>query len=153
MASPSQVAFRIVGANGKKKSCVICVDAAHTDAQIDAFVLQIDQLLDDVIDGFIDEVTVTRQATFSVTGTTAADNRHVSHGGLLSFDATGIDLRHSLYIPTFALSLIDNNNAIANAGATAAFVTALLSGTNCDVTDRYGNDLSSFLSGRDVNRK
>jgi hypothetical protein len=154
MASPSLVSFRIVGANGAKKSMVIPVASASTQAEIEAFVAEIDQLLDNCIDGYIDLVTVTKSVSFSVTGDTAAADRHVDDGGLLSFSATGIDLKYGIYVPTFALSLItDTSKDIANAGATATFLAALLGGANVDVTDRNDHVLSGFLKGTRVSRK
>lgn len=154
MASPSLVSFRIVGANGAKKSMVIPVSSANTQTEIEAFVAEIDQLLDNCIDGYIDLVTVTKSVAFSVTGTSALADRHVDDGGLLSFSATGIDLKYGIYVPTYALSLItDTSKDIANSGATATLTSALLGGANADVVDRNDHALASFLKGTRVTRK
>jgi hypothetical protein len=147
------ISFKIEGADGKTKSCVFPVPSTHTETNINDFVARIDQLLDDCIDGFITAVTVNRAVSHSVTGSSAAADRQVDDGGLLSFAVTGSPYSTGIYVPTYALSLIDDNKSIANSGASATLIAALLAGTDCDVSDKYGNVLASFSSGRRAHRK
>ncbi len=153
MASPSQVSFQIEDARGKTKSVVFHVDSTNTQAEIEAFVLEIDQLLDDCLDGYITQVTVTKQVSFSVSGSSAAADSKTSHGGLLTFAATGINRAHGIYIPAYARTEIEDSGSIENTDDTAVLLTALLGGANVALTDAYDNALATFSSGEQRDRK
>jgi len=148
------ISFKISDAAGKSKSIVFpCPDTA-TYAEVCAFVTQIDSLVDGVISGIIDSASV--QMACPIDGglnATPADDMLVEDGGLLGFSVTGSAYRTGLYIPTYSQSLIGNDKDIPNAGATASLITALLSGTNVDVTDKWENPLAAFLKGTRVHRK
>jgi len=77
----------------------------------------------------------------------------VQDGGLLGFSVADSEYRTSIYIPTYSETLIDNYRVIADAGATAALLTAMLAGANADVSDKDGNIISAFLGGTRRHRK
>lgn len=148
------VSMKITDAGGNSKSVVFpCPDTA-TYAEIAAFVLQVDSLVDACISGIIDSAQVTMSCPIDgALNPTPADDMLVSDGGLLGFSATGTAYRSGIYIPTYASALIGNDKDIPNSGATATLITALLGGTNIDVSDKFENQLDAFLSGAKVHRK
>jgi hypothetical protein len=84
---------------------------------------------------------------------TPADDMLVTTGGRITMNVTGTPYADSFYLPTLATTLYDNNGVVENAGAMATLVTALLSGTNIDVSNRHEQLWASFRSGARANRK
>lgn len=146
--------FTILDSAGKTKSVVVPMADTESITDIQTFVTNHAALLDAVIGGVIQSAQV--QYALTLPGglnATPADDMPVSRGGLFAFSATGTAYRKSIYVPTVLASLISNDGDIPNAGATATWITDLLSGTEISPTDNYENVLASFLSGSRVNRK
>lgn len=148
------VSFTIQGAEGKKRALTIPVDDSSTHAELLAFALEMDGLLDAIIGGIILGCNVSLNLPVDpLLETTALDDYWVSNGGLLSFAATGTPYRSSLYVPTLNKQHIANDKSIENVGVMNNFIAALLGGANVTASDKEGNALASFLSGRAVDRK
>lgn len=148
------VTMTITDAGGNSKSVVLPVPDTATYAEICSFVLEIDSLVDAVISGIIESAQVTMNCPIDGgLNSTPADDMLVSDGGILGFAVSGSVYRTSIYIPTYAANLMSNDKDIPNSGATASLVTALLGGANADVSDKFENVISAFLSGTKVHRK
>lgn len=151
---PNLIAFKITDAAGRAKSAVFPVNSDATVTEMNAFVSQIAPLVDNCIDGILSAATVTIALSLpGGLGSTPADDKLVEDGGLLAFDAADTDYRSSIWIPAIADTAVDNYKTIANAGSIATLVTAILSGTNCNVQDKHSNALTAFLSGKRTYRK
>ena len=146
--------YQVTDAAGETKSVVIPMADTEAIADIQTFVTNHTALLDAVVDGVITKATVSYALTLpgGLDATPEADML-VSTGGLFSFTATGTGYRKSIYVPTVKNTLISDSKDIPNAGAVAAWITDLLSGTEVSPTDNYENVLAAFLSGTRVNRK
>ena len=148
------ISWKITDAAGAAKSIVMQCADTETYANIALFVLQVDSLLDAVVDVVITSATVAMNCPIDGgLDETPEDDMLVGDGGVMGFAVTGSAYRTSMFIPTVKLNLIGNDRDIANAGATAALITALLSETNIALTDKHENVLASFLSGTRRSRK
>lgn len=148
------ISFKITDSAGKSKSLVFSTPDTATYAECAAFVLQVDSLVDACISGIVSSASVTMSLPIDgALNSTPADDMLVSDGGLLSFDVTGTAYRDSIFIPTVALALMGNDKDIPNTGDMATLITALLSGTNIDLSNKYEQLYASFLSGTRSHRK
>lgn len=148
------ISMKITDAGGKSKSIVFPTPDTATYAEVCAFILEIDSLVDACISGIISSALVSMNCPIDGgLNSTPGDDMLVSDGGLLGFTATGTDYRSGIYIPTVATALMGNDKDIPNSGVMATLITALLGGANIDVSDRYENHLAAFLSGSKVHRK
>lgn len=149
--------YQITDEGGKTRNVVLPVPDTYTVVQAQAFTDVFLDKLDNAIGGIITKAAILFNLSLSGMafgkGTPVADHP-VKHGGLLGFAVNGSVYRHSIYIPTYLQTLIDENQSIANAGASAALITSILSGEAViSVSDLHENDLITFLSGRGVDRK
>jgi len=157
MADPHLLGIQITDEGGRKRNVVYPVQSTATVAQIQTFVDAHLDKLDNVVGGLVTGAFVTLSLSIGglAQGKGAAVADHsVKNGGLLGFTATGTKYRASIYVPSFLGTLIDAQDSIADAGATAVLITSILSGeANISICDLAGRDLVSFLGGNAVHRK
>jgi len=148
------ITFKITDSGGKSKSIVMQCADTETYADIALFVLQVDSLIDTVIDGVITSAQVSMNCPIDGgLNATPVDDMLVSDGALLGFAVTGSAYRDAFYIPTVKLTLMGNDKDVPNASDMATLITALLSGTNIDLTNKHEQVYASFLTGSRVSRK
>lgn len=149
------VAFEITDAGGEKRNFTVPVNADATLVEIQAFMEQVADPLDDVSGGRLTAAYVTFSldiAGIDIKSTPVADAK-IWMAGRYGFSVTGTPYRASLVVPSCHPSVADNNDVIANAGVAANFIAALLSGTNAQVVNHYDMPFAAFLSGKRVSRK
>jgi len=156
MALVNSVSIQITDFAGKPKSVPIYFPDTATLAELAEFITDFTPLLDAAIDGKITQATITLQATLpgGLKGS-AVDGNRVREGALLSYDCADTVYTHSVYIPTWenAGFTVDT---VLNSGVYDDVINALVAGAVDDApfpTDRYANDLTSYIGGVRTFRK
>ncbi len=148
------VGYRIADADGDTSSMSIKIPLGTlTLAELVEYAEEMAVLIDDCIDGVIQEITI--QTSVSLPGGLQASpiaGCEVQKGALLSFVAAGTPYRFSVRVPAFTPAMF-----VANAvDGTDDDVIALLAGftagldatgTQVQPCDKYENDLTSYLEG------
>lgn len=156
MATTSIISYGVQAASGKHRTLPVYVPSAATAANILAWIAQNAPLLDAAIGGVIDECLVTM--SFALPGGLKAvpdagsDN---DYGALLSFDADSTNYSASLWVPSWSPAGFTNgaNPQVIDAGAYAAFIADIVGGAGTHASDKYGNDLVTYLTGKRSFRK
>jgi hypothetical protein len=151
--------YSIQDADGHKKSILVQAPyVAQTLANLVTAAQTLAGYIDDVIDGAITEIhTEVGVALPGGVKTTPNADCDVEHGGLVTFNASGTPYVWSLFLPTILDSVLAGDN-LPNTGDVATLTAALIdgigtSGAQVAYSDRYGNDLVAFKSGRESFRK
>lgn len=149
MAVVSVIGIRVRDYIGGEKSIPLYIlgttSVADIQTAVNAFVTD----LDPVIDGKIEAAFVTVGLTLP--GGLKSDpvaGKDVHNGALLSYDAANTDYRFSPYIPSWEEAGFAGNTVLTTGdyGTLEGQIAALF-------TDKDGNVLDSFLSGKRVRRK
>ncbi len=148
------VGFRIADADGDTSSMSVKVPlAALTLAQLVEFAQELAVLIDDSIDGVIQEITV--QTSVALPGglqASAIAGSEVQKGGLLSFTAADTPYRWSIRVPSMTPAKFTGNIVDAVDTQIALLIAAFedgldATGTNVSPCDRYENDLVTYIEG------
>jgi hypothetical protein len=148
------VGFRIADADGDTSSMSVKVPlAALTLAELVEFAEELAVLIDDSIDGVIQEITI--QTSVDLPGglqASAVAGSEVQKGGLLSFTAADTPYRWSVRVPAmtpakFTGNVVDDTDDDIIA-LIAAFEDGLdATGTTVEPCDKYENDLTAYIEG------
>ena len=148
------VGFRIADADGDTSSMSVKVPLGSlTLAELVEFAQELAVLVDDSIDGIIQEITI--QTSVSLPGglqASAVAGSEVQKGGLLSFTAADTPYRWSVRVPAltpskFTGNIVDDQDSDI-AALIAAFEAGLDStGTQVQPCDKYENDLTAYIEG------
>lgn len=156
MALVNLISFQITDFAGKTASMPIYFPATATMADLLEFVTDFSPLLDAVIDGKITSSSITIQAVLpGGLKADAIDGNRVREGALLSYVAAATSYRHSVYVPSWENAGFAAD-VVLDTGAYASVEDALVAGAVDDApfpSDRYANDLTSYIEGVRTFRK
>jgi len=156
MALVNLVSFQITDFAGKVKAMPIYFPATATLTELAEFVTDFSPLLDDVIDGKITSAEITIQAALpGGLKADAVDGNRVREGALLSYVAADTNYRHSVFVPSWENAGFAGDTVLET-GDYAAVEDALVAGAVDDApfpSDRYANDLTSYIEGVRTFRK
>jgi hypothetical protein len=156
------ISYGILDAKGKTGRTLVPVPrAALTLAQVSGYAVALGEHLDNIIDGKIVSADVRMGIDISgIVGAKATPviNSDREEGVNMSYTAAGTDYTFGIRIPSVAQALlsgefIDDSSALVqafNAGITAGLD---ISGQNVAASDRYENDLLTFIQGKKTFRK
>jgi hypothetical protein len=156
MANTDLLSYTVSGSAGDPKPIPVYFPTGMSLANIQAGSNALVALINSCIDGKVLRAQVTMQLTLpgGLNGSAAGDTRV---GALLGFDCTGTPYRHSIFFPTwktagFSASTVasgsPNDDLIA--AIEAGFGTG---GSEVHPSDKYANDIVSFLEGLKKVRK
>jgi hypothetical protein len=155
MALVSVISFGVTDFAGARKSFPIYVPAATTLAQAQAWITAGAPILDALIDGKIDDVSITLTGTLpGGLKSSAVSGNTVREGALWAWDPAGTDFEYGDYMPSaanadFVGDVLDDTNT----DVTDWIAQMTASGAGTEATDRYGNDIVSYIRGRRTFRK
>lgn len=148
------IGFRIVDDDGDTSTMSVKVpQGSLTIAELTEFAEELAVLIDDCIDGAIQQITLA--ISVSLPGGLQASpvaNSEVQRGGLLSFSATGTPYRFSIRVPAFTPSKFAGNTVDDQDSDVTALLLAFTAGLDATGTqvqpcDKYENDLSAYIEG------
>jgi hypothetical protein len=155
MAVVSVLSYSIVDDDGNAKSMPIYIPAGATVANIQAFSDAMAPLLDDVLDGVINAVTLSIGLTLpGGLKSSPVAGSNVQEGALISFDVASSNYSHSIFVPAWAQAFFSGSQVTLEDTEPGLFATQMVSGSNTIApSDRAGLDLTSVLSGSKRFRK
>lgn len=155
MAVVSVLSYSILDADGNVKSMPIYIPAGATVANIQLFSDALAPILDDVLDGKIDGVTLSIGLTLpGGLKITPVANSNVQEGALLGFDVAASNYKHSIFVPAWATGFFTGNEVDTVATEVGALATQLVTGSNSIApSDRAGLDLVALTDGKKRFRK
>lgn len=155
MATVNIISFRILDFAGNRKSFPIYVPSSATLTQMQAWVTAGAPILDALIDGQIEEVSFTLAATLpgGLKGSPVSGNT-VREGALWAWDPAGTDFEYGDYMPSVAnVNFVADTLDDTNTDVTDWIAQMTASGAGTEATDRYANDIVSYIRGRRTFRK
>ena len=157
MANVDLVSFSITDVGGHTKSVPLYFPTGMTLANIQAGVNAFAPVVDAVIDGIIAAAQVTLALTLPGGLRSTPGPQRVNIGALLGFDAANTAYKHSIYIPSWR-ALYMGQDGITLGGPEMALINGVLGGlgtggSELKPSDKFQNDLTSFLSGDITQRK
>lgn len=156
MAITTLISFGIQGAAGPLKRFPVWMDSGAAIADIQDAIDTLAPAIDAAIAGKITDVEVTM--AFSLPGGLKASpdaGSHSRQGANLTFDAESTNYAHTVYLPTWEEAGF-SGDTVLETGVYDTLQDALIAsyGTGEEnLTDKYGNDLVSFVSGERTFRK
>lgn len=128
--------------------------AALTLAQIEEFAEEMAVLVNEIIDGVIDEIRVI--ASLALPGGLRTDPVaycEVQKGALFAFSANGTEYRHSVRVPALKPSLFAGNDVTVAQSDVAAFIAGMedgldATGTQVEPSNKAEADLESLISAK-----
>lgn len=151
---PSIASFTITDADGDTKSVPIYFEVGTISQEdIEAAMQTMAADMDAVIDGKITAMHLTLEVALPG-GLKASPvaNSEVEKGALLTFDASSTPYNHSIFVPSWTPSKFSGDNVNAGAAGVATFLGDITTGITETSggflpTDRYSNDLVTYLKG------
>lgn len=143
--------------SGNTKSLPLFFDDTTTLAELQAYATDFLPALDAVIDGKIVGATVELGITLpGGLKSSAVDGNTVHEGANLTYSAEGTEYAHTIYVPTWVNAGFAGDTPLTTGGY--ATVQGDLAGqvpesTGVESTDKYGNDLSTYIRGKRAFRK
>lgn len=155
MALVDVVSFGILDFSGNRKSFPIYIPATATLAQANAWIAAGAPILDALIDGLIQDVSITLAGTLpGGLKTSAVAGNTVHEGALWAWDAASTNFEYGDFMPSVAnANFVNDEVDFGNADVTDWIAQMISSGAGTEATDRYGNDLTAYLRGRRAFRK
>jgi len=157
MALVSVASIGIVDSSGNRKTLPVYFPATNTLAEIQTEINSLVPLLDTAIAGKIADASVTLALTLpaGLKANAVGGDNTVHEGALLTYDAANTAFSYSLFIPSFLNGLFEGDTvSLTNlAGAAEALIGEIEDGGDAAATDRQGNDLTAYISGRRAFRK
>lgn len=149
MATVNIISFGILDFAGARKSFPIYVPSTATLTQMQAWVTAGAPLLDALIDGKIEDVSVTLSATLpGGLKTDPVDGNTVHEGGLWAWDAAGTDYEYGDYMPSVANANFSGNTLDEGVSEVTDWIAQMTaSGAGTEATDRYANDITGYIRG------
>lgn len=156
MADPVGVTYGIRSANGKRKTVLFWFPNGTTQADLIETLPALAEALDNVVDGVIEDATITLPLVLpGGLKTEAIEGNTVREGMILSYDAAGTSRRYSLYIPSANNANFTGDTVDTDVVATDALVGLIADSiaSEPDQTDEFGNNLVAFIGGERTFRK
>lgn len=155
MANVNIISFGVLDFAGNRKAFPVYVPESATLTQMQAWITAGAPILDALIDGKIEDVSVTLQATLpSGLKTDPVSGNTVHEGALFSWDAAGTTYEYGDYMPSAANADFNGNDVdMTNTDVTDWIAQMTASGAGTEATDRYANDIVSLIRGRRRFRK
>lgn len=149
MAVVSILSYSIVDDDGNAKSMPIYIPSGVSVTNIQAFSDAMAPLLDDVIDGVINAVTLSIGLTLpGGLKSSPVAGSNVQEGALISFDVASTNYNFSIFVPAWAQTFFSGVQVTLEDTEPGLFLTQMVSGSNSTFpTDRSGGDLTAVLSG------
>lgn len=154
MASVDIISFTLRDEDPDRKSMPLYVPAGNSVADLQSMSDAIASGLNTVTGLVVESSTLTKALTLpNGLRTTPVAGYEVQRGALLGFDVTDSDYRESIFVPGWLNAGFAGNNVV-NSGNYANFIAAILAAYgSAQVSDKDGNLLAAFLSGRKRFRK
>jgi len=157
MATVNTVSYHLKDKTGNAKSMPIYFPTGLSVANIQAGADAIATALDAVSDAVIESYSVELQLTKAGGLKTVAGDAVAREGALLGYAAAGTAYQFSVFVPAWLEAGFVNNDALTST-VFGTFEQLLVTGGGTGgallvPSDRYANDLTSFLEGKRRFRK
>jgi len=154
------ISYGVIDDQGDTQRIQVTVpQGALTLANITGYAQALAALIDDVIDGYISDISLC--LVIGLPGgmkTSANAGAEVERGANFTFQADGTNYAHTIRVPGVLPGLFVGNSVDLTAGAVVALRAALTSGLNIGGTqvipsDRYENDLTNLIAATKTFRR
>jgi len=154
MAAVDIVSFKVRDDFGASRTIPIAIATGATLANITTWAQAVELALDAVMDGFVEDITVSLSIALNAGKKTATSGgNRVGTGARLTYDVDQSDYSDSVFVPTWEDAGFSGENVI-NTGDYATLITLLKTATNgITATDKDGLAFLTFLRGLYAQRK